>query len=105
MVTRKKFAFSSQSPVDPFLRRVLHATPSLQIDSPPGVVRCSGSRVKLPVNTTRLMFIEPPSGIAPIEPASESRLPAGGNRHPSTESGGNASLDPRSRITRDDVAT
>jgi hypothetical protein len=35
----------------------LTASLSLQIASPFGVVRASGSLVKFPVNTTRLMFM------------------------------------------------
>jgi hypothetical protein len=41
----------------PFFLRVLTATPSLQIDRPVPVLLSSGSLVKFPVSTTRLMFI------------------------------------------------
>src|SRR5205823_1339324 len=69
-VTRKKLAFSSHWPVCPSLRRPLTARPSLQIPSPPGVVRCSGSLVRLPVSTTRLMFPAIPQ--APFQATFES---------------------------------
>jgi hypothetical protein len=39
------------------LRRVLHATPSLQTDVPFGNERSSGSLVRFPVITTRLMLV------------------------------------------------
>src|SRR4051794_29915484 len=56
-VTSKKLGLSSHSPVDWFLRRVLHATRSEQTDMPLAVERSSGSRVRFPVRTTRLMFV------------------------------------------------
>src|SRR4051794_27987928 len=56
-VTSKKFGLSSHSPVDWFLRRVLDAIRSEQTDIPLAVERSSGSLVRLPVRTTRLMFV------------------------------------------------
>src|SRR6185503_20827300 len=42
---------------DESLRRVLQAMRSPQTEVPLGVVRSSGSRVRFPVRTTRLMFV------------------------------------------------
>ena len=39
------------------MRRVLHAIRRLQTDMPLGSERSSGSRVRFPVITTRLMFV------------------------------------------------
>jgi len=44
-------------PPELFLRRPLTARPSLQTVTPPGVALTSGSRVRSPVRTTRLMFM------------------------------------------------
>src|ERR1700735_4589201 len=54
-VTLKKLGLSAHSP-SASLRRVLHATRRLQTDVPLGSVRRSGSAVRLPVRTTRLML-------------------------------------------------
>src|SRR5918997_4191014 len=51
------FCLSSHSPVDWSLRRVLLAIRRLHTAVPPLVCRSSGSRVRLPVRTTRLMFV------------------------------------------------
>src|SRR3954451_22816339 len=48
---------STHSPVELSLRRVLHATRSLQTEVPLGSERSSGSAVRLPVMITRLMFV------------------------------------------------
>src|SRR3954466_6519710 len=56
-VMSKKLALSSHSPLLPFLRRVLTARRRLQTEVPDGVVRSSGSRVRLPVRMTRLMLL------------------------------------------------
>src|SRR5215207_9915073 len=56
-VTSKKLGLSSHSPVAWFLRRVLDAIRSEHTDMPLAVERSSGSRVRLPVRTTRLMFV------------------------------------------------
>src|SRR5919206_233663 len=56
-VTSKKLGLSSHSPVDWFLRRVLEAMRREQTDRPLAVERSSGSRVRLPVRTTRLMLV------------------------------------------------
>src|SRR3954447_19995300 len=60
-VTSKKLGLSSQSP--PALRRrVLQATRSEHTGVPPWVERSSGSRVRLPVRTTRLMLVAATDG-------------------------------------------
>src|SRR5829696_3056499 len=56
-VTSKKLGLSSHSPVAWFLRRVLDAIRSEHTDMPLAVERSSGSLVRLPVRTTRLMFV------------------------------------------------
>src|SRR3954451_14917179 len=48
---------SIHSPEVLSLRRVLEAIRRLQTDIPDGVDRSSGSRVRFPVRTTRLMFV------------------------------------------------
>src|SRR5919109_1322946 len=56
-VTSKKLGLSTHSPVELSLRRVLHATRSLQTEVPLGSERSSGSVVRFPVMITRLMFV------------------------------------------------
>jgi hypothetical protein len=62
-VTSKKLGLSSHSPVWPFLRRVLLAMRSEQTDMPLGSDRSSGSRVRFPVRTTRLMLVAATMGL------------------------------------------
>jgi hypothetical protein len=68
-VTSKKFGRSSHSFVDWFLRRVLQATRIEHTEVPLDVERSSGSRVRLPVMMTRLMFVA-----ATVAPFNSSRL-------------------------------
>src|SRR3954471_6595952 len=56
-VTLKWLGLSTHSPEALSLRRVLDAIRRLQTDMPDGVERSSGSRVKFPVRTTRLMLV------------------------------------------------
>jgi hypothetical protein len=72
-VTSKKFGLSSHSPVELFLRRVLHATRSEHTDMPLGSERSSGSRVRFPVRTTRLMFVAATKGLLSTAKAGEAR--------------------------------
>src|SRR5215212_1664271 len=62
-VTSKKFGLSSHSPVWLFLRRVFEAIRNEQTARPELVERSSGSRVRLPVRTTRLMLVAATSGL------------------------------------------
>src|SRR5215217_758411 len=64
-VTSKKFGLSSHSPVCWFLRRVLLAMRREQTDMPLGSERSSGSRVRFPVRTTRLMLVAATRGSFP----------------------------------------
>ena len=54
----------------PSLRRLLTATRRLQTEVPPGVERSSGSRVRFPVMTTRLMLVAAigslPKAVSPV---------------------------------------
>src|SRR3954451_17172747 len=61
-VTSKKLGLSSQSPVAALRRRVLQATRSEHTGVPLPVERSSGSRVRLPVRTTRLMLVAATEG-------------------------------------------
>src|SRR3954470_3356062 len=61
-VTSKKLGLSSHSPVLLFLRRVLQATRSEHTEVPLCSERSSGSRVRLPVRTTRLMLVAATGG-------------------------------------------
>src|SRR5450755_1351573 len=74
-VTSKKLGLSSHSPVALFLRRVLQAIRSLQTDMPPLVERSSGSRVRFPVITTRLMLVAAMLG-APFQESLSSSCPS-----------------------------
>src|SRR3954452_18984315 len=96
----KKLVVSSHSPVCWFLRRVLEAMRSEQTDVPLAVERSSGSRVRFPVSTTRLMLVAATRGSFQTDFKLGASLGSG-----ATETGGPPHFGAlSSRILRDGVA-